>query len=168
MTVYEYLTVLTSLISVAIAFVTVLFAREELRHSRALNRPILIITQHFGGSQGRYGIAVKNAGLGPAIITRCEVLIDSNKMKENHRDHGWDAAIDRLKLKSEMELKKTIVAPAGKLTHGDRIWLMYIAEKSITDENIYELQSAIETYRLDIKIEYESLIGVKFSESFLK
>jgi hypothetical protein len=67
-----------------------------------------------------------------------------------------------------MELKKTIVAPAGKLTHGDRIWLMYIAEKSITDENIYELQSAIETYRLDIKIEYESLIGVKFSESFLK
>jgi hypothetical protein len=45
---------------------------------------------------------------------------------------------------------------------------LYIDEKSLTKENVEELQSAIKNYRLDIKIDYESLAGDKFTESFLK
>jgi hypothetical protein len=158
--------------SVAVAFATVLVARKELQQNRAYNktsiRPMLMITKHFGGSQGAYGIAVKNAGLGPAIIMHCKVLINSNEMDEKDGDHGWNTAINKLGLEAKMRLNKSTIAPDGKLAHGDRIWLLYIDEKSLTKENVEELQSAIKNYRLDIKIDYESLAGDKFTESFLK
>ena len=172
MTAYEYLSVVTSFISAAVAFATVLLVRNELRENRNYNkisiRPLLTITQHFGGSQGKYGIAVKNSGLGPAIINRCEIVIGSNKMKENRSDHGWSAAIEELKLKNKIELNISKVAPNGKIAHGDRLWLLYIADKSINKDNIDELENAIKNSQLNIDISYESMFGEKFTEKFLK
>lgn len=159
-------------ISLIIAFLALLLTFWELRVNRAYNkmsiRPLLVITQHFGGSQERYGIAVKNAGLGPAIINNCQVMIGKIEMKENGGDHGWDAAIKELNLTSSIKLKKTIIAPNGKIAHGDRLWLLYIDDESINDENIDEVQKAIENSRLDVKITYESMFGKEYTESFLQ
>ena len=163
---------MTEFLSLIIAFIALLATIWELRENRDYNkisiRPLLVITQHFGGSQGRYGIAVKNAGLGPAIINKCEVTIGSNKMKENDGDHGWNAAKKELKLKRPIELIESKVAPNGKIAHGDRIWLLYIGDKSINNENIVEVQNAIKNSGLDVKINYESMFGEPFTEVFLK
>ena len=169
MTTFEIVSVVFTIISAAFTFATLRLVQKELRENRDYNetsiKPLLTITKHFGGSQKRYGIAVKNAGLGPAIINRCEILVGSDIMEEDG-NHGWNAAIEKLELKNEMVLKISNVAPNGKIAHGDRVWLLYIADESSNEDNRHELEKAVENSQLDIVIRYKSMFGKEFTERF--
>jgi hypothetical protein len=99
MTVFEYLTIISSLLSLVTALVAVVLTRRTIVDNRNYNettirdnryynklslRPFLLLRQHFGGSQGNYGTSVTNEGLGPALIRQCEIHIATKKL-----DGGW-------------------------------------------------------------------------------
>lgn len=173
MTVFEYLSVVSSFISAVIAFAAVLLTQREMRENRNYNktsiRPILVIRKHLGGSQGKYGISLTNEGLGPALIKDCEVIIGQKKM-EDHHDHGWNAAIKELKLSDIVSpFKIETIAPCGAIAHGDRKWLFYIdknnTDKVIDEKNRRRLEIAIEHSDLDVKIIYKSMFGDAYKVS---
>lgn len=165
MRVYEYLSMVSSFISAVIAFAAVLFTRKELREYRNYNklsiRPLLVIRLHLGGSQGKYGISVTNEGLGPALIKDLVVIIGHEKMKDLN-DHGWNAAIEKLKLHDIASLFKfEVIAPCGVISHGDRKWLFYLnkddANKSSDEKNRKRLENGIKHFDFDVRISYQSM-----------
>ena len=157
MTAFEFLSVVIAFMAILLTIIT---AIQNHSHNRKSVRPNLKIRYHLGGSKGKYGISVKNEGLGPALIKHCEIKIGAETM-DDVADNGWEKVIEMFNLR-DMKPRYETISPAGVIPAGDRIWLL---STTLNEEYILRLKEVIR--KIDIKINYESMYSEKYEESFV-
>jgi hypothetical protein len=143
----------TAAIALAALTVTIWEGITNRRHNRLSLRPFLSITQHLGGTQGRFGISVDNDGLGPAAITRCSVSVDGDVISDEE-DPDWNVVLSKLGLEVEAICERI----RGRAIHsGDRKWLLTIRLEDASEPVRKALLGAFK--RLRVEIHYDSFYG---------
>jgi hypothetical protein len=156
MTIYELLSVVISFLAIILAFITGI---QNHLHNRMSVRPRLKIRYHLRGSRGKYGISVKNEGLGPALIRHFEIKKGTQLMKDIG-DNGWRQVKSIFGL-ADMKPGYETIAPEGLIASGATVWLFSTEVNEDYIERLEELFASI-----DIKINYESMYAERFVEHF--
>jgi hypothetical protein len=146
----------TAIIAVAALGVAVYEGRSTRKHNRLSVVPRLAITHHLLGSKGRLGISVLNTGLGPAIIERCDIMVDGERV------NSWEDACRALDL-MEPSLGYDDITP-GSISPNERRWLLSIGADSDTTQRIKVLSKALQ--RLHVGITYSSIYGENFHVAY--
>jgi hypothetical protein len=121
--------------------------------------PHVFLQHHLTGSKGRLGISIFNAGLGPALITKCDTLVDGEPLPNN----SMDAAVAMLGL-GNLEMSYETVASPYVLPAGERVWLLSTAATAESLTHLPEIDHALD--RLRLTISYESIYGQKRTAEF--
>ncbi|MQY04996.1 hypothetical protein [Actinomadura macrotermitis] len=134
--------------------VSFLEARATRRHNRYAVRPLLELwfTKTDGGPAG---IVLVNRGMGPAIITRIELVLDGRPFGD------WDRpSLDRLRSTLPVRPEAATFRPGRAIPAGYETFLLKLQD---WDRAEHAWFSELIDNRLQLQIGYESLYG---SEGF--
>jgi hypothetical protein len=108
------------------------------------------------------GLTFKNNGAGPAIITRCEVLVDGVPI-EGIGLARWTHALELVGLGKVSWLYYSYPDPGTSLAAGESLALVRFDEPgSVSEDRMAALARALQ--RLEASINYESIYRERFSE----
>ncbi len=126
---------------------------ETRRHNRRSVKPHLTYYTFFSANHPCAGLELSNNGVGPAVITRFEVLVDGTLMP-NDGARGWHRALEILSLEPGWALFHWL-DPDDAIRVGESLWLLAIPEKHLNPERERLLRDAIP--RLEVRVEYRSV-----------
>ena len=126
---------------------------ENRRHNRRSVQPYLTHYQIFSATRPCAGVELSNNGVGPAIITRFEVLVDGAVM-EDDGSKGWCKALELLGLETDWTVFHWL-DPGDAVRVGESLWLLAIPENDLDRDREQLLRAAIA--RLVVRIEYRSV-----------
>jgi hypothetical protein len=124
------------------------------RHNELSVKPLLFISHHLAGSQGRFGLTVSNNGLGPALVRGYTLEVDGKPMEEKEGDNGWQSAIDILRIRGLEDLKFDSIGPHRIIPAGESVWLLWT---SMTETNKQQLEKLLRPGNVWVGISYESI-----------
>ncbi len=139
------------------ALVVSVWDRVETRyHDRLSVTPNLTYSEDFSlGRPKEVGIALSNAGIGPAVVTSFAIYVDDNLVTDT-TSGGWTSAIPTLGLGDTWVIYHWW-EPDDIIPVGDKVWLLAIEPADQNAERIDSLQKAVS--RLRIRVEYRSIYG---------
>jgi hypothetical protein len=121
-------------------------------HNRLSVMPKLSVLNNFT-TEPPFGWVLSNKGLGPAIVKKVTIFVD-NKPVPSDKYGGWDNATKQLGIR-HFVTTRTFVEESIKA--GEKIVILEIPPKEMTNERMSQLRNVIE--RLKIEIVYESFYG---------
>ena len=147
-----------AIIAIAALSVAVWEGLENRRHNRLSVYPRLEIYQKSYVDDPRKGVGIwlRNAGIGPAIVSSFTVFVDGKEMAQDHQLGGWQAAeVIGLAHPSTHFLH---IVKGGALPIGYDKPLFWYAK----DDSARATDFVRKILRIEVAIEYTSMYGEKF------
>ena len=143
------------LIAVCALILTVIQSIQNRKHNRLSVKPILEVNHHRLFTER--SIVIKNVGLGPAVINKCNLLIDG--IEREITENIWDEFLSTINLP---KLKFQFYSIAGHTTFepGQMEKLLYINCSSLSNDILDEIDLNLK--RISFIIKYRSVYNEKF------
>lgn len=157
----EFLIVLASVAIALTALVVAIWQGYLMRrHNRLSLRPHLAFRQMISKSNPQFTLELLNNGIGPAIITNFQVLLDGSR-EEYFEAQGWMAILDLAGLKGKALCG--VIEADEFLAAGQSLQIVKY-ESQPTPIGIRDLRKALR--RIEVHIEYQSVYGDRYSAHF--
>jgi hypothetical protein len=134
--------------------------RATRQHNRLSVRPELNLQHHLGGSKGRIGLSLQNAGLGPGRILGVEPRVAGVNVENT--DDGWPSALDALGLGDLRPVYE--VATGAVIQAGERVWLFSWPYDDESQKVLGKLDAALPN--LSVIVRYSSLYNEKAEATY--
>lgn len=148
-----------AVLALLISLVAVYFTREQLEVSRLHNRlsvkPILDVTPHAEGTDGRNGFYLTNVGLGPAILTSFSASTGDLSM-EGFGSDRWQSVLNAAEA-NENCFATGWPREAAALKSGDEIALFEVTSANDSEFCFAEMIKLMGGVGIDVKVGYQSI-----------
>jgi hypothetical protein len=151
-----------ALVSGIIALLALIISLWQLsvqrRHNKLSVTPLITFDKIYTPTANGFGIYIRNAGIGPAVIIDFIIYIDNNKLTAKHKEL-WVEAAKILGINYKLILMQ-ISEPGTGIAAGSRLPILTI-EKRVNERQENEFALAID--RLNIEIIYESIYKTRYN-----
>lgn len=131
------------------------------RHNRLSVRPRLFVVPNRALSPGigTFSVTLRNGGLGPALISGFEVLLDKKPASLDDRNIAT-ALIGTVVGKPLSRFQYHLLSPASVVAKDEQLVLLEIAFPAASTQDYETVLAALE--RLAVRIRYSSMYGENF------
>lgn len=156
------------IISISALIVSIWQATQQRGHNRLSVRPALRLDKDSGEDGTLLGIELRNAGTGPALITRFALSVDGVPVKPTEPDDIWDAAEKVLDItRPSLHLAEYYYDRDDAIPPNEDRYLIGMTREVYEKLSEEDKQLWKRTLpRITVEIEYNSVYGEAFKVQF--
>lgn len=156
----------TNIIALCALVATFWQADLSRRHNRLAVKPHIEIARGFDFNKQEYCVNMLNNGLGPALVTKIQLLVDGKEVNTQNSEAICDVISKVFHLYNYKQYYSIISGSYMMKPEEEKTFLKVELLSSLTEFPVTSSDEIIEiNSRMEVKISYESMYGEKFKTS---